>query len=139
MLFLPMQPVTKLHLTTEIQSLSKVFVILEHVSMKNNAKKPRWQVTIWWQKACFFHSTQLFWVSGCGYYNNWLHTVIPPVTTCKIFTRNNSSILKNHLRNLVWVFFWIYCSATKRNCKIDISVTFFWKISTSVGFFFHRK
>ena len=32
----------------------------------------------------------------------------------KIFTRNNSSILKNHLRNPVCLFFWIYYSATKR-------------------------
>ena len=41
MLFLSMQQVRKLHLTIEIQSMSKVFVMLEHVSMKN---RPRWQV-----------------------------------------------------------------------------------------------
>ena len=41
MLFLSMQQVWKLHLTVQIQSMSKVFVILEHVSMKNNAKRPR--------------------------------------------------------------------------------------------------
>ena len=45
MLFLSMQQVRKLHLTIEIQGMSKVFVILEHMSMKNNAKRSRWQVT----------------------------------------------------------------------------------------------
>ena len=39
-----MQQERKLLLPIEIQSMSKVFGILEHVSMKNNAKKPRWQV-----------------------------------------------------------------------------------------------
>ena len=42
MLFFSMQQLMKLHLTTEIQSMSKVFVILEHVPMKNNTKRPRW-------------------------------------------------------------------------------------------------
>ena len=41
MLFLSILQVRKLHLTIEIQSMSKVFVILEHVQMKNNAKRPR--------------------------------------------------------------------------------------------------
>ena len=36
-----MQQVRKLHLTIETQSMSKVFVIIEQVSMKNNAKSTR--------------------------------------------------------------------------------------------------
>ena len=58
----------------------------------------------------------------------------------KIFTRNNSSILKNHLRNPVCLFFLdlLFCDEAQ-NHKTGISVTLFWKISTRTGFFFHRK
>ena len=58
----------------------------------------------------------------------------------KIFTTNNSSILKNHLRNPVFFFFLdlLFCDEAQ-NYKIGISVTLFWKISTRTGFFFHRK
>ena len=59
MLFLSMQPVRKLHLPTEIQSMSKVFGILEHAQIKNNARRTRWQVVFRWQEACFFHSTPM--------------------------------------------------------------------------------
>ena len=58
----------------------------------------------------------------------------------KIFTTNNSSILKNHLRNPVCLFFLdlLFCDEAQ-NHKTGVSVTLFWKISTRTGFFFHRK
>ena len=59
MLFLSMQQVRKLHLPNEIQSISKVLVILEHLFMENNARRPRWWVAFWWQETCFFHSTPM--------------------------------------------------------------------------------
>ena len=49
-----MQQVRKLHLAIEIQSMSKVFVILEHVQMKNNAKRPRQQVAFDDRRSAFF-------------------------------------------------------------------------------------
>ena len=141
MLFFPMQQVRKLHLTIQIQSMSKVFVILEHVSMKKNARRPRWQVSFWWQKACFFHSTQLLWVSGHGYYNNWFYTVIPQVTTCmrlrcspEITVVYWKSLEKSSLCFLDLLF----CDEG-HNYKIGISVTLFWKSSTRSGFLFYRK
>ena len=58
----------------------------------------------------------------------------------QIFTTNNSSILKNHLRNPVCLFFLdlLLCDEAQ-NYKIGISMTLFCKISTRTGFFFHRK
>ena len=58
----------------------------------------------------------------------------------KIFTTNNSSILKNHLRNPVCLFFLdLLLGDEAQNYKIGISVTVFWEISTPTSFFFHRK
>ena len=71
MLFLSMQQVRKLHLTTEIQSMSKVFVIPEHVSMKNAKNMPRSLDDRWPfdnRMSAFF--ILLNWVSGYGYYSN---------------------------------------------------------------------
>ena len=51
----------------------------------------------------------------------------------KIFTRNNSSILKNHLRNPVCFFLDLLFAA--ENYKIGISMT----LSTRTDFCFHRK
>ena len=53
----------------------------------------------------------------------------------KIFIRNNSSILKNHLRNSVCFFLDLLFCDDVQNYEIGISVTLFWKISTLAGFF----
>ena len=57
----------------------------------------------------------------------------------KTFTRNNSSILKNHSINPVCFFLDLLFCEEAQNYKIGISVKFFWKISTRTGFFFCRK
>ena len=57
----------------------------------------------------------------------------------KIFTRNNSSILKNRLRNTVCFHLDLLFCDEAQNYRIDISVTLFWKISTRISFFFHRR
>ena len=57
----------------------------------------------------------------------------------KIFTRNNISILKNHLKNPVCFFLHLLFCNEAQNYKIGISVALFLKISTRTGFFFHRK
>ena len=58
----------------------------------------------------------------------------------KVFTASNSSILKNHLRNPVCLFFLdlLFCDKAQ-NHKTGVSVTLFWKIFTRTGFSFHRK
>ena len=123
-----MQQVRKLHLPTEIQIMSKVFVVLEHVLMKRGLLFP------------FNSYDKIFLVSGHGYCN-WFCTVIPSenLYEAKIFIRNNSSILKNHLRNSVCFFLDLLFSNKVQNYEIDISVTLVWKIFTCTGFFFHRK
>ena len=133
MLFLSMQEVRKLHLPIKIQSISKVFVILEHVSMKNN-RRPRWQ------EACFF-----LWQTSFGF-RAWIlqQLVLYSNSTsdlyeAKIFTRNNISILKNHLKNSVCFFLHLLFCNEAQNYKIDIFVALFWKSSTCSDFFFHRK
>ena len=116
MLFLSMQEVRKLHLPIKIQSISKVFVILEHVSMKNN-RRPRWQ------EACFF-----LWQTSFGF-RAWIlqQLVLYSNSTsdlyeAKIFTRNNISILKNHLKNSVCFFLHLLFCKEAQNYKIDIFV-----------------
>ena len=57
----------------------------------------------------------------------------------KIFTRNNSSILKNRLRNTVCFHLDLLFCDEAQSYRIGISVTLFWKISTRISFFFHRR
>ena len=94
-------------------------------------------MTFWWQEAWLFHSTPMInysWFQGMDI--TWIlhsNSTSENLFEAKVFTINNSIILKIHLKNPVHFSRHLLFCGEAQNYKIRISVTLFWKFLPGSG------